>query len=734
MRVPHPQTTLSFLPLNLRAAARQSIADSVERVPPEFNINSGGPATGRFVAENYQWIKGDTSSFAKSDAVIGGAEEKNIPIYKSHRYGRGATTWGYDIPVMEPGTYACTVHFAETYSAAFFIGKRVFDLVLATAHGEPVRFFAIDVFEELNKAKFTALTKTPDKPLVITGVLAIRVVPIEGDAFISGVTCERLGDLPEGVMADFETDPDLPTVAVGDTDDSAGSSPGVVVSGTEININCGGPSIGRFLAEDYNWITGNTSQWAGPKGVIVGGAEAKNRPAGLSHRYGRFQKPWSYNIPVQRSGYFECSLHFSETDSNSFFQNARVFDVMIQDQVLKSIDVYRDAGSSEFVSVVKTFVRLRIVDRLVISFRPIIGNAFISAITCEMTKDLEEFQPEASPGSVLEDELSSNADIALVSPSPEESFELLKPFPTASSVASLVETAPPDVSPSETSSETSPDVSPSETPSKSPSPMPTPSAEPSPPPIDSELVPKENQMVWDYDLAAKVKDGGPFTQTMKDALIDVSKNSSVENIDFAMITLTEEVVRGFVRSLFLSMRQLEDEREYNVKMQGLHRKTPGKIGVTEYMKFIKNGDINKKLRQKDVTALEVRLSPTTGVFIPDEKGSNASTSESSRTVGIAIGSVLGGLVIITIVAFVVVKRKRNNEPGAAGFDAPPPAMSESETSSVMDRSENGASVEYLDDDSTFTAATSRAGDHIDQVAFEKDVFGRGTADARHKVS
>lgn len=187
---------------------KQTTLDVTERqtelAPPDLNINVGGTDVGRFMGDQYSWLinGANTDQFEKLNANIGGAEVKNGPMYKSHRYGKldaGTTPWGYDIPVAEPGTYGCTVHFAETDSTAFKNGGRVFDLSIQGA-GPATEFKGIDVFKETNQGTFVVLTKTAPK-LVITGILKVRVAKTEASehgAFIAGITCERTGDLPAG--------------------------------------------------------------------------------------------------------------------------------------------------------------------------------------------------------------------------------------------------------------------------------------------------------------------------------------------------------------------------------------------------------------------------------------------------------------------------------------------------------------------------------------------------------
>lgn len=182
--------------------ARSVLATSVgPRVPPSFNINCGGDSVGRFIAEDHEWLVGLTSTFSVDNATIGGAERQNAPIYPSHRFGTLQSTWGYNIPVEQPGVYGCTAHFAETFSEAFRKGDRVFDLSFSTTH-DFVLFKNIDVIGELKGAEFTVLTKTA-VGLNITGILAVRLYSRHGDAMLSGLTCERTGNLPGDITSDY---------------------------------------------------------------------------------------------------------------------------------------------------------------------------------------------------------------------------------------------------------------------------------------------------------------------------------------------------------------------------------------------------------------------------------------------------------------------------------------------------------------------------------------------------
>lgn len=729
-------------PYDLRALARQAAENDVPRVPPMFNINSGGPATGRFVAESEAWILGETTTFADDDADIGGAEDKNLPIYSSHRFGVDGATWGYDIPVMEPGIYGCTAHFAELIFEAFTPGTRVFNLHFATANGDVRNFENIDVIDELDGAEFTALPKTAED-LVITGILSIRLQAVVGDAMLSGLTCERTGDLPPGVEPDFETDPQVPTAPVKDTEDDASMADGVAVAGTEVNINCGGEAIGRFSAEDFSWIRGRTSQWEGPPGVVIGGAEEKNTPAVKSHRYGVDGSDWGYVIPLENPGIYDCSLHFSETDSQSFKVGARLFDIMIMDRVLEDVDVFREADMAPFTSFVTTFSDLEITSNLMMAFKAKAGNAFVSAITCEKSGELSVSEPERTTESITESpdgegEMTEEPSPDAVDPSlpptvgpPRES-----PIPTPNT---MMETPTPELgeptpvaSIASTFDDPEGSVTATVTPGAEETPSTTTGSPDDPVELDPPLSPSDGEFLQEYSIRAVVTNG-EFTEVMKDALIAVSTNAVAVKSQFALTELEEEDATS-QRFLKLTARQSEEvSRTYLLTVVGSHEPSPTLPAdtIAGYEKFISDGTVNERIKERSIDNVEFEFIGTRAVGEGQEESSTSNTSR------IVIGTLVGIfalLVVAALVAFFLSKKRRKNEPNTAAFDAPPPALTESEISSTRERSETGASVEYLDDDSTFTAATSRAGDHVDQVGFVKDVFGRGTNDGAHGSS
>lgn len=731
-RLPHVHAARVRQPSSLVPPAL--LRQPTPRAPPAFNLNSGGPVDARFNLPDHPWLVGYTSTFSDPSAVIGGAERRNLPMYNSNRFGVAASVWGYDIPVEQPGLYNCTAHFAELNFAAFDPANRVFNLIMATAVAAPVVFNSIDISRE--QPEFTVVTKTA-LDLPISGVLSVRLVPIVGDATLSGLTCQRGADLPPSVQLDDiipqvpvppprnPTQPDIPDIP---------DIPANPSLGPDISINCGGPQVGRFRLEDPAWISGDTSTFdlSGPP---IDNADPQNLPALSSHRYGVQSSKFSYIIPRVQRGVYECLLHFAETHEPSFRVGARVFGIYIMDQTLENFDVYAEAGSAEFTSLVKTFVNLSIESVLNITLSPQVGDPFISAITCTKTADL----PDASAA-------SATPDVSLEpSPGHEPTINVAEsaqptptPMPMPTVTVTVTFTVEPSVEPElmptasppviDTSFAPSPSVEPSDavvwTPLAEPTaelPQVTNSEQPlALAAVDAKPTVPDGSKARTYFLTLTVGANGMFTDAMKDALKKVSLQSSDVVSEWALTGLNDSST-AVVRSLFWIRQSSDDSQSYDAELQAVYVEDDEEDAYEEYKSFINDGNATKAMSSEGYANVEIKLQnlAVTPGGVPEE-------SDSSVIVVVTVASLLVALIVVAVVVFFVVNR-RNRFTG--DFDAPPPAMSDSDLSSVLDQSETGNSMEFLDDDSTYTAATSRMGEHVDQVAFVKDLFGRGTAEA-----
>lgn len=715
--------------------SRQS---NIPRVPPSFNINAGGQNSSRFVSDDGPWIVGATSSFVSEESEIGGAEPKNLLMYFSNRYGTHATIWGYDIPVERPGVYNCTAHFAELNYPAVKPGDRVFDLIIATSYGESQVFEQIDIIGDLDGAEFTVLTKTV-LDIVITGTLSIRLRPAVGDATLSGLTCLRGANLPENVIEDYAI-PSVPSPPP--------IRPVPQIVDREFNINCGGTAFGHFTAENFAWIRGSTSTFSGPPNSKIGGAEESIEPALLSHRYGINQSSFDYEIPVKESGLYDCDLHFAEIHEGSSSTGARVFDILVMGQTLQDVDIYADAGGSGFRSSVKTFSDLVIESVLAISLIPRVGDAFISAITCVKTAELPDVsQFPAESTEALPSPVVSTPTFESTS-SPESTPEASPTMTLNTTTIPSMTPMPPIIDGRETPTDTDEPVmtkpSPSSFPSGSPATvasdppgtgqdssstelnedLPDPSdGESTIANVDEELEGGAGEVSRMYFLSVFVPGDGTFTERLKDTLMTVSHGSSKVRSTWALTRLDSSKSNVSAKALWIA-RQAEAEQTYEVDVQAVYDEENVKKAALEYESFVSDGVATKQMKERGYPGVTVGLSKLRSATGSEEPGGG----NASMVAVVTVVSLLVVLALSAVIVFMAVNRRRRF--AGEDFDPPPPEMSESEDSSVMERSETGVSLddEYIDDDSTYTAATSRVGEHVDQVSFVKDLFGRGTAD------
>lgn len=728
-------------PLTLTTAERLSLA------PPDLNINCGGNAVGRFQGEDLGWIVGDTDKFEKVDAVIGGAELKNEPMYHSHRYGVDPNMpWGYDIPVEQPGVYACTVHFAETATEAFQSGARVFHVSLM-AFGEPVEFTNVDVYNATGGAEFNAYTLTAPR-LVITRMLQIRVKRAKGSSlagYMAGITCERSSALPSGVSAVAPPEAAGSIVPVGGY-----TRDGAEISGEKIDVNVGGAASGRFQAEDPAWIAYGLTATFGRPGFPIGGAEEKNVPGLRDTRFGVDGASWGYQIPIAAAsaGIWDCTLHWAELIA-TMQPGERVFNVQVQDREIKNFDVIKATKGAEFTSTVLTFSNIPVSDVMIIKLTAVAGDPFLSAITCERSTAMTpaeaaarlivretangvsnptDKEPTVSPGD-FDEMLGPSTDPAPSStPSPSTS---MFPSSTASMSPSSTASWSPSlsVSPSQ-SMQGEPEVA-------APSDMPQPTDSPLDVLLEKDIVVDkvpsagDNEVVQDISLLVEVPAGIEVDNNLKNALKSVlaqGSNTKVSHWALTKLQSGTSVSTTTPPSSSASVRFLaKDQTSLNCDMSLLLPES-AQVTVTELIEFVQKGDATTDFQQAGYPNAKVSL-----LAAPDVSKFNdpvsAGSSSASTIVAVVVGVLLGVLVIVALLAFLVIRRNRRNEVNPAAFDAPPPALEDSylEGASTSGQSDTAASVDYLDDDSTFTAATSRGADPEAGIVLDKDVWGRGSS-------
>ena len=160
---------------------------------PAFSlyINSGGGAYTSLSGKNFtadQYFAGGSASSTGSSI----ANTSDDPLYQDMRFRK---EMAYEIPVPQNGQYNVTLHWAEKWSGAFTVGKRVFDVYMENQLVES----NLDVFAQAGA--LTALVKTFTVS-VSDGTLNIEGIASSNNAFFSAVEVESIGSV---------TPPTLPT-------------------------------------------------------------------------------------------------------------------------------------------------------------------------------------------------------------------------------------------------------------------------------------------------------------------------------------------------------------------------------------------------------------------------------------------------------------------------------------------------------------------------------------------
>ena len=142
------------------------------------------------------------------------------------------------------------------------------------------------------------------------------------------------------------------------------------------------------MSDFYQWTEGATSSYHNSHSPIIGSA---NVPSFVfqSHRYSVDRRPWAYHLPIQTPGTYHCTLYFGETYPKYRAIDARVFSVSASGsdtaQTEYNIDVFRETRGDLSKYVTRNFV-ITATDMIRFDFHSIEGEAFVSAITCELKR------------------------------------------------------------------------------------------------------------------------------------------------------------------------------------------------------------------------------------------------------------------------------------------------------------------------------------------------------------
>ena len=281
-----------------------------------YQINSGGPAVGSYVADEF--FNGGTTSKTTATITVPAGDTATMQDYQTYRFGG---TFTYSFTGLTPGgSYTVRLHFAESYWTA--AGKRVFNMsingvseladfdIFATAGGANigiVKSFTVNA-DSYGQIVLDFTSGTADQPKVN----AVELLSNGG-----AVT------LPPPV--------------------------GPPVTGTPVyQISAGGPAYPPFAAEQF-YTAGSTSASTNPVNTYLVVSPAPEMVY-QTERNGNFSFVFPSLIPAHT---YLVRLHFAETYFTAVGQ--RVFNVSINGStVLTNFDILKAAGAAN-TAVVEQF-------------------------------------------------------------------------------------------------------------------------------------------------------------------------------------------------------------------------------------------------------------------------------------------------------------------------------------------------------------------------------------------
>jgi hypothetical protein len=144
--------------------------------PTGLQINSGGPATGSWTADE-DFTGGTTVTTTKTVDTSGVTNPAPEAVYQSNRYG----TFSYAVPGLTAGkSYTVRLHFAETYWSG--VGQRIFNVSI---NGQQVltNFDIVAAAGAVDKAVVEQFTATADS----TGKITIQFTTVKDNAQVNGI-------------------------------------------------------------------------------------------------------------------------------------------------------------------------------------------------------------------------------------------------------------------------------------------------------------------------------------------------------------------------------------------------------------------------------------------------------------------------------------------------------------------------------------------------------------------
>lgn len=167
------------------------------------------------------------------------------------------------------------------------------------------------------------------------------------------------------------------------------------INETLIAYNIGGATFGEFSADPADSVIGETATFE-IRNALIAGAEPGMKELYKSHRYGMLGSTWGYDLTIENPGMYECILHYAETYSEFFADEPnRTFKVEIcgdaapEEAQEAEFDVMVELGGAEFTAYTRKFSGIAVQTTLKIRETPLMGDAFLSGITCKYMGALE---------------------------------------------------------------------------------------------------------------------------------------------------------------------------------------------------------------------------------------------------------------------------------------------------------------------------------------------------------
>ena len=408
-------------------------------------VNAGGGAytdgNGNGWSADYGY---NTGKVASTSSPISGTTDD--ALYQSERWDAGAPELMYSFAVPN-GDYTVNLLFAEIYSGNFGVGRRVFDVLIegqlvsnnldiysqVGANAALVKSYAVTVSDGQLNIEFLHVVENPKisaievisssssdtaPPSIPTGLSGNPVSSTQidlgwnastdtGGSGLAGYRVYRggvqVGTTSLTTFSDTGLSPNTTytyTVSAYDNalNESVQSSSvnvtTLLATNALIRVNAGGSAYtdgsGNLWSADYGYNTGKVSSTSSPiSGTTDDTLYQSERWSG-----GSPELMYSFAVP---NGSYVVNLYFAEIYSGNFGVGRRVFDVLIEGQLVSNnLDIYSQVGAN--AALVKSYAVTVSDGQLNIEFLHVVENPKISAIEVISSSSSDTAPPSIPTG------------------------------------------------------------------------------------------------------------------------------------------------------------------------------------------------------------------------------------------------------------------------------------------------------------------------------------------------